>query len=116
MNSRMVKIEKVKDISQLITKGTTPTTLGKNYLKEGIRFLRVQNLFNGKVNYFPDDLFIDDETDKLLSRSRIKPGDVLVSIAGTIGTSAIVEDSCGLLNCNQAVAIIRLEDQIDRRY
>ena len=36
------------------------------------------------------NLFIDDPTNELLSRSVIKAGDVLISIAGTIGRCAIV--------------------------
>ncbi|MCJ8288448.1 MAG: restriction endonuclease subunit S [Crocinitomicaceae bacterium] len=93
---------------ELITKGSTPTTLGKDFVSNGIKFLRAQNVINGKVLLNDDILFIDDQTHtSVLKRSQIKRGDVLVTIAGTIGRTAIVEESQEL-NCNQAIAIIRL--------
>jgi type I restriction enzyme S subunit len=45
----------------------------------------------------------------VLKRSQIRPGDVLVSIAGSVGRSAVVPDKVPELNCNQAVAIVRTQ-------
>jgi type I restriction enzyme S subunit len=50
---------------------------------------------------------IDDETNLLLKRSVIKKGDVLFSIAGTIGRVAVVTNEILPANTNQAIAIIR---------
>ncbi|MDL5511732.1 restriction endonuclease subunit S [Arenibacter sp. M-2] len=95
---------------EVVTKGTTPTSVGKRFTESGVRFLRAQNVINGKVFINDDILFIDEEThNSELQRSQIKKGDVLVTIAGTIGRTAIVEIEEDL-NCNQAVAIIRLGD------
>jgi type I restriction enzyme S subunit len=94
---------------ELITKGTTPTTLGKEFTNSGIPFLRAQNVINGKVQIEEDLLFIDAEThNKELKRSQIRKGDLLLTIAGTIGRTAIVDVEKEGINCNQAVAIIRL--------
>jgi type I restriction enzyme S subunit len=111
----MIQHVSLRDHCELITKGTTPTTLGKAFVDSGIPFLRVQNLQDWKV-VLDDVLYIDKETDRMLARSRIKPNDVLISIAGTIGRSAVVPRDAGDLNCNQAVAIVRLKDSIDIRY
>ena len=101
------KVELV-EIVKLVTKGTTPTSLGEKFTSSGIRFLRAQNIVNGKVLIDDDILFIAEEThNKKLNRSHIKRGDVLLTIAGTIGRVAIVTMD-EELNCNQAVAIIRL--------
>lgn len=113
MNSVKVKLS---EISHLITKGTTPTTLGFSYKTKGVRFLRAQNIINGKVNFFDDDLYIDDETHQALSRSQIQNGDLLVSIAGSIGRSGIVNSNNDKLNCNQAVAIVRLKKEVCSAY
>ena len=106
----------VGEVCSIVTKGTTPTTLGKKFTKKGIPFLRIQNLQEGKVVLNEDTLFIDNETDSLLKRSRIQENDVLLSIAGTIGRSAVVNKALPFLNCNQAVAIIRLNDTVDPHF
>lgn len=106
---------KMNEIATKITKGTTPTTLGYSFRETGIAFLRVQNLADGKVNVKDDALFIDNATHSALERSQIQRGDLLVSIAGTIGRVAIVE-SDSAMNCNQAVAILRLKGKINKRY
>jgi type I restriction enzyme S subunit len=107
---------KLKDEARLITKGTTPTTLGLKFLKEGIPFLRAQNLVDGSVSVAADPIFISPETHDALRRSKIQPSDVLISIAGTIGRAAIVPNDTVEMNCNQAVAIVRPSDRIDRRF
>ncbi len=90
-----------------ITKGTTPTTLGHKYTDSGIRFVRVENLSGGRVNHQSQMQYISSEADKALARSRLLQGDVLFSIAGTIGKVAVVEVNDLPANTNQAVAILR---------
>ena len=104
------------NLCKVITKGTTPTSIGYSFSDSGIGFLRVQNINGGKVNYDQQTLFIDELTHKALSRSQIVGGDILVSIAGTIGRAGIVPDNAPPLNCNQAVAIVRTNEDIFRPY
>jgi len=104
MSDELVRLEELCDV---ITKGTTPTTLGLKFSESGIPFLRVQNISGGKVNYESDVLYIDKAAHETLERSKICPGDVLVSIAGTIGRAAVVPRGAPELNCNQALAILR---------
>lgn len=111
-----VPLVQLNELSEVITKGTTPTTLGFDFVSEGIGFLRVQNISGGDVNFEQDTLFIDDKTHLALGRSQIKAGDVLVSIAGTIGRAGVVPENAPPLNCNQAVAIVRTNDQVHRPY
>lgn len=110
--------EKVKlgALCSVVTKGTTPTTLGMSFEDDGVPFLRVQNISNSTVS-LDDILFISQSTHDALERSKIKPGDFLITIAGTIGRTAIVPDSFPESNCNQAVAILRFnEHQLSPRY
>lgn len=107
---------RLSNLCKVITKGTTPTSIGYSFSDSGIVFLRVQNINGGKVNYDQQTLFIDELTHKTLSRSQILAGDILVSIAGTIGRAGIVPDNAPPLNCNQAVAIVRTNEDIFRPY
>ena len=110
------KVSSLASLSTLITKGTTPTTLGYAHSDSGIPFLRVQNIFGGQVNFEEDTLFIGSDTHAALKRSQIQGGDVLVTIAGTIGRTGVVPLDAPSMNCNQAVAIVRPTAQIERSY
>jgi type I restriction enzyme S subunit len=98
---------RLSDHSTLITKGTTPTSVGFDFADSGVPFVRVQDLQGGTVRAESIELRISKETNKSLSRSILKPCDVVISIAGTIGRVAIIPDSAPDMNCNQAVALIR---------
>ncbi|MBN8498505.1 restriction endonuclease subunit S [Accumulibacter sp.] len=106
----------LKDLCELITKGTTPTSIGFDFADEGVGFLRVQNISGGVVNFEKDTLFIDGQVHQLLKRSQILPGDVLLSIAGSIGRTGVVPENAPPLNCNQAVAILRTSEKIYRPF
>ncbi len=98
----------LNQMASVVTKGTTPTTVGLNFSKAGVPFLRAQNLQRGTVAFAKDDLYIPTAAHETLKRSWIEPGDLLISIAGTIGRVALVPAGSMTMNCNQAVAIVRL--------
>lgn len=106
----------LKEESTLITKGTTPTTLGYAFSDSGVPFLRAQNLVDGSVSVEADPLFISESTHRALGRSKIKADDLLISIAGTIGRASLVPSNAPEMNCNQAVAIVRPSERVDRRF
>ena len=94
----------------LITKGTTPTTLGHSFVEDGINFIKAESI--NDAGGFISEKFakISAETHAFLKRSVIQKSDVLCSIAGTIGRVAIVEDSILPANTNQAIAILRVDE------
>ena len=100
------------DIASLITKGTTPTSIGYAYQTSGIKFVKVENISEGHINLPSINQYISEEVDAALSRSRLKANDLLFSIAGTIGRACIVRDSDLPANTNQALAIIRGADEV----
>jgi type I restriction enzyme S subunit len=104
------------NLTKVITKGTTPTTLGFNFVEHGIPFVRAQNLRDGTVDPEIDPLFITEDTHRALARSMIAPGDVLISIAGTIGRVGVVPSTAIEMNCNQAVAIVRPKAELHNRF
>lgn len=99
--------ELLGNLCDCVTKGTTPTTLGKDFTDTGINFIKGESI--NADHSFNKTLFahIDDETDELLKRSRIYVNDIVFTIAGTLGKFALVDGSVIPANTNQAVAIIR---------
>lgn len=96
-------------ISKVITKGTTPRGGNVSYTSSGIGFLRAENILGyDKLNL--DNLkYVDDKTHTgFLKRSILESNDILITIAGTLGRTAIVTESALPLNTNQAVALVRL--------
>lgn len=104
---------KLGDITKTITKGTTP----KRFADKGINFIKTE-AFDG-MNINKNKLsFVDKETHNgFLKRSILEENDILFTIAGaTIGKMAIVKKELLPANTNQALAIIRLKDDINVHY
>ncbi len=106
----------LKTIASLITKGTTPTSVNLSFAESGVPFLRAQNIRGGRVDLATGSMYISEATHRALARSAIQGGDVLISIAGTIGRCAVVEPDAPEMNCNQAVGIIRPLQTVCPRY
>ena len=103
------QVGRIKHLAQIISKGTTPTTMGGDFVEEGIRFLKAENIGKGfRVNNYPE-FFISEKVDEQLARSRLKEHDVLVIIAGaTTGLASVLQKELLPANTNQAVSFIRL--------
>lgn len=103
----------LKEVSEVITKGTTPSSVGCEFTNEGINFIKSESITDSK---FLNNLVyehIDKLTDDKLKRSRLKSGDLLVSIAGAyLGKIAIVQSNDLPANTNQAVGIVRLNRKL----
>lgn len=93
---------KLKEYSRLITKGTTPKTKDS---KGNINYIKVENLQDGKIS--TSSKVSENEHLSFLKRSILHEGDILFSIAGTLGRAAIVTKTILPANTNQALAIIR---------
>ena len=108
---------KLKSIVEIISKGTTPSTIGSELLSYGeIRFLKAENIQNNRVVLEPE-FYIDYETHNVLKRSQLQANDVLFVIAGaTIGKTAILSTDTIPANTNQAVSFIRLKEKEDSKY
>ena len=104
-------IKKLGDLCEVITKGTTPTSIGYEFQKTGINFIKVET-FSMDGFLLPDKVaHISKECNETLKRSQLKEDDILFSIAGALGRTAIVDKSILPANTNQALAIIRLYDK-----
>ncbi len=108
----------LKSVSELITKGTTPTTVGGKFTNEGVNFIKSESV--GQYRHLDRSLFqfIDEKIDEKLKRSRLKENDLLFSIAGAyLGKLSIVRKDDLPANTNQAVGIVRLnKNKVDVNY
>ncbi len=105
------EVKKLKNECELITKGTTPTSLGKDFSTHGVNFIKIESLTDEGSIIWDKLAFIDEETHKLLRRSQLKNKDILFSIAGALGRTTLVKQDILPANTNQALALIRLKDQ-----
>jgi type I restriction enzyme S subunit len=112
-----LEIKKLGDIASIITKGTTPTSIGFNFQSEGVNFIKIESISSdGK---FLTDMFnyISVDCNNALNRSKLQENDILFSIAGALGRTAIVTNEVLPANINQAIALIRIpKDIIDYKY
>ena len=102
--------KKLKEISILITKGTTP----KKFSSKGINFIKIESILGNNIDNYKC-LYVDINTNNIeLKRSILKENDILFAIAGaTIGKVAIVKKENLPANTNQALSIIRLNNNIN---
>lgn len=108
-----------EQISDFITKGTTPSA---SKLLEGrgdVRFLKVYNLtFSGRLNYNYKPTFVDQSVHQgKLARSRVVAGDVLINIVGPpLGQVSVVPAEIAEANINQAIARYRPLNGLSNRF
>jgi type I restriction enzyme S subunit len=105
------KTYKLSQLASLITKGTTPSTYGFDFVDSGITYIRAQSLnYDGRID---EEAFsyISPDAHKKLKRSQLEPGDILFSMAGAyLGMVGMVKESYCPANTNQAVGIIRINN------
>ncbi|MCX6000298.1 MAG: N-6 DNA methylase, partial [Chloroflexi bacterium] len=100
----------LRDVSKVITKGTTPTTAGFNFEESGINFIKIESVSADGTILSSKLAHISQEAHAAFARSQLQAGDVLFSIAGAMGRSAVVDSSLLPANTNQALAIIRARE------
>lgn len=103
---RQWEVRKIRTLSSRVTKGTTPTTLGRDFTASGINFVKVESISKTQTLLQENFAHIDEATNALLMRSQLVDGDVLIAIAGAIGRVGIVRRQDLPANTNQAVGII----------
>ena len=100
---------KLGELCELITKGTTPTSIGFDFTDTGINFVKVESLNSTGQFIASKFAHISSECHESLKRSQLKTGDVLFSIAGALGRTAVVTSEILPANTNQALDILRLK-------
>jgi len=99
-------------VTSLVTKGTTPPK-GKGFVDVGVNYIKSDSLSYDRPIDTSLFVAIDYETHRLFKRSQIEASDILFSMAGAfLGKSGMAEASMLPANTNQAVAIIRPDQNI----
>ncbi|MFZ5994293.1 MAG: restriction endonuclease subunit S [Thermodesulfobacteriota bacterium] len=99
---------RLEQVTERITKGSSPNWQGFDYVEKGIPFVRSQNVLWGKLD-IGTVAHLPKEFNEKEAKSVLQVGDVLLNIVGaSIGRSAIVSEEVQGGNVNQAVAVIRL--------
>jgi len=100
----------IDELAVHVGSGVTPTGGESVYSKEGVLFIRSQNVhFNGLI--MNDIAFINDDIHKKMIRSEVFENDILLNITGaSIGRCCVMPEWNGKANVNQHVCAIRLSE------
>ena len=102
---------KIGDVAELVTKGSSPNWQGFNYTEKGAVFVRSQNVGWGELD-LSDVAHLPPAFNEKERKSVLKRDDVLLNIVGaSIGRAALATPDIEGGNVNQAVAVIRLNQE-----
>ena len=116
-NEKGWEVKSLRDLSILITKGSSPTWQGINYTidRSQVLFVTSENVREGYLD-FSKRKYLENKFNEIQSRSILKYGDLLINIVGaSIGRAAIFYSN-DIANINQAVALVRLNKDICLTY
>lgn len=77
------------------------------YTEDGDLFIRIQNLRGGLLD-LSDAAYVNAPESAEATRTRVRQGDVLLSITADLGRTAVVPNEIGKAHINQHIAILRL--------
>lgn len=82
-----------------------------NYIvwkEDGIPYIRAENIKEGYID-FSDTMYIDRDVHEILKKSKVREGQILLAMSGTIGNAALAYKIPKYLNSNQDIAKITLK-------
>lgn len=111
-------VKRLKDLSTLITNGTTPKGGSENYVESGIMFLRSQNVWRNRIE-LDDVAYIDEATHAKMKKSSLHHKDILITKTGRINTensslgrAALFLGADDSANINGHVYLVRLNGSV----
>ncbi len=113
----MIETVKLGDVA--IVKGGKRLPKGTNLITppNSHPYIRVRDLNNQSTLELNDDFeYVDDETQKSISRYIVEAGDIVLSIVGTIGLVAIIGESLHKANLTENCVKLTQLDGVDRDY
>jgi type I restriction enzyme, S subunit len=85
------------------------------YSDKGDLFLRINNVGRNKL-LLDDLIFVSTPDSAEARRTRVQPGDILLSITADLGRTAVIPKTFPTAYINQHLALLRLEDSVDPVY
>ena len=112
------EVKRLGDCVALVTKGTTPTSIGCEFTRSGITFIKAESIADNGSLIPSMFAYINEQTHEVLRRSQLKENDILFSIAGVLGRVGMVVKEVLPANTNQALAIIRpsIDGEVDIKF
>ena len=110
-NTYSFPILKLGELSELITKGASPSWQGYSYTEDSTQtlFVTSENVREGYMD-FSSIKYVEDAFNEKQKSSMIQKGDYLINIVGaSIGRAAQFNMDCKA-NMNQAAALVRIKD------
>lgn len=98
-------IDHLADITLKITDGSHNPP--KGILQSDYLMLSSKNVFDDKLHYDKPRFLSADDFSKENKRTAIVPGDVLLTIVGTVGRSAVVPNDAPKMTLQRSVAVVR---------
>lgn len=109
MDQETRRVVYLEEISDFITKGTTPTTYGFEWVHEGVPFLRSECV--SEDGFTTSGLcYVSEEAHQSFSRSVVHGDDLLITITGNVGRVAKYPTTLPEGNINQHIARVRIAD------
>ena len=110
------EVKRIKNLCTFVTSGSRGWA--EYYSDEGPIFLRIGNVESGSIDLNIDEVrHVAPPRGSEGERTRVKPGDVLLSITALIGAVAVVSDDFPEAFVNQHLALIRLSNSdVDSRW
>jgi len=108
LKAKKVRIQRFVPIGQIISYLTNGHTPLHHDLGVGeIPFLTAEHVSDFRLDFGTDKRILRRHHETELARTRLRDGDVLVTIKGKVGNCAVVRDCPDAANINQDVALIR---------
>jgi restriction endonuclease S subunit len=109
-----LEIVPLRTLLTTITNGHTPR---HHDLSVGsVRFLTAEHVYDFRINFDTEKRILQKHHEGELNRTRLQSGDMLVTIKGRVGNTAIVDTVSEPTNINQDVALLRLKPDIPPYY
>ena len=106
--------KKLNELTNKITDGShnPPTGIAEN---EGYMMLSSQNIINNSINYENVRFLKKEDFEKENLRTNLNRGDVLLTIVGTVGRTAIITDETNI-TLQRSVAVLKPTKEINSIY
>lgn len=121
-NEKQWEVCSLNSLSSAIGNGNTPKGGREVYVKEGILFLRSQNVWKNRID-LDDVAYIDEVTHQSLKRSALRKNDLLITKTGRINTensslgrTALYTGEDGMANLNGHVYFVRLKEGVRHKF
>ena len=107
----------IKPLAELTSKIVDGVHHTPDYVDHGIPFVTVKNLTGSSSIDFENLNYIDEKTHRMCySRADPRPGDVLVTKDGTLGTCRIVREDMPEFSIFVSVALIRVTEELTPKW